>query len=34
MIAALMALRPADAENPELDRLMAELSGIEDKQRG
>ena len=34
MIAALMALRPADAENPELDRLMVELSGIEDKQRG
>ena len=34
MIAALMALRPADAENPVLDMLMAELSGIEDKQRG
>ena len=34
MIAALMALRPADAENPELARLMAELRGIEDKQRG
>ena len=31
MIAALMALRPADAENPELDRLMAELSGIEEE---
>ena len=31
MIAALMALRPADAENPELDRLMAELKGIKEQ---
>ena len=34
MIAALLALRPADAQNAELDRLMAELNGINDKQQG
>ena len=33
MIAALLALRPADRENAELDRLLAELSGINDKQQ-
>lgn len=31
MIGALLALRPADARNAELDRLMAELNGINDK---
>ena len=34
MIEALLALRPADAQNAELDRLMAELNGINDKQQG
>ena len=31
MISALLALRPADRENAELDRLLAELNGINDK---
>ena len=31
MIAALLALRPANRENAELDRLLAELNGINDK---
>ena len=31
MIGALLALRPADAQNAELDRLLAELNGINDK---
>ena len=31
MIGALLALRPADAQNAELDRLLAELNEINDK---
>ena len=31
MIGALLALRPADAQNAELDLLLAELNGINDK---
>ena len=34
MIGALLALRPADAQNAELDRLLAELNEINDKQQG
>lgn len=34
MIAALLALRPADAHNAELDRLLAELNGIHNQQQG
>ena len=34
MIAALLALRPADAHNAELERLLAELNGIHDQQQG
>ena len=34
MIGALLALRPANAHNAELDRLLAELNGIHDPQRG
>ena len=34
MIGALLALRPADAQNAELDRLLAELNEIHDKQQG
>ena len=33
MIGALLALRPADAQNAELDRLLAELNEINDKYR-
>lgn len=33
MIGALLAMRPADAQNAELDRLLAELNGINDKLR-
>ena len=31
MIGALLALRPADAQNAELDHLLAELNEINDK---
>ena len=31
MIGALLALRPADAQNAEMDRLLAELNEINDK---
>ena len=34
MIGALLALRPADAYNAELDRLLAELNGIHNQQQG
>ena len=34
MIGALLALRPADAQNAELDRLLAELNEIHDTQQG
>ena len=34
MIAALLALRPADAHTAELERLLAELTGIHDQQQG
>ena len=34
MIAALLALRPADTHNAELDRLLAELNGIHNQQQG
>ena len=34
MIGALLALRPADAHNAELDRLLAELNGIHDQPGG
>ena len=34
MIGALLALRPADAHNAELERLLAELNGIHDHQQG
>lgn len=30
MIAALLSMRPGDTENPELDRLMDELRGIDE----
>lgn len=31
MIGALLAIRPANAQNAELDLLLAELNGINDK---
>ena len=33
MIAALLALRPAGRENPELEELLTELEGISEKQQ-
>ena len=33
MIAALLALRPAGRENPELEELLRELEGINEKQQ-
>ena len=33
MIAALLALRPAGMENPELEELLGELEGINEKQQ-